>query len=144
MGKAQRTPETEHFLCTGKISLLYPAIEGEPSRIPGCRVIDLHPSPAGRADVSAKRAAVLGRPVVRNEIEIVEGVVEEEITRDESGQAGFGQRALWLIDGVAYVGPEGVGRRAFPDEMEREERRRAGMIVGDTPQSIVRIPVAAQ
>ncbi len=141
MGKALRTPEAEHYLCTGKISLLYPAVEVPPAKLPAGKVIDLHPSPAGRSDVSAKRAALLGRPVDRQEIETVEGMIEEDIARDESGRTGFGQKVLWVVDGVAYVGPEGLGRRAFPDEMEREQRRRAGMIVGDTPQSVVRIPL---
>ncbi len=138
MGKL--TAEAQHYLETGKVSLLYPTAESRPRKMPREQVIDLHPSPESSAEIHAKRAELLGRPKQLT-VEIDEhGFRQEEIERDGSAEQYFGADALWLIDGVKYRGPEGQRHRVFPDEGEAEERRCAGLIVGEAPQSIIRLP----
>lgn len=138
MGKL--TAEAQHYLATGKVSLLFPTADSRTRRMPLEQVIDLHPSPESSAEIHAKRAELLGRPK-QLQVELDDqGFRKEEIERDDSAEQYFGHEAVWLIDGVKYRAPDGQRHRAFPDEAEAEERRHAGMIVGSVPSSIIRIP----
>jgi hypothetical protein len=103
-------------------------------------MIDLHPAPESPAPIHAKRAALLGRPLALH-VEIDDqGFRQEEIERDQSAEQHFGQEALWLIDGIPFQAPDGQRHQVFPDSDEAEARRQAGLIVGDVPQSIIRLP----
>lgn len=138
MGKL--TAEAQHYLATGKISLLYPVVESRARQMPRGEVIDLHPSPQSSPEIHAKRAELLGRPK-QLLVEIDDqGFRQEEVERDDSQEQYFGSESLWLVDGVKYRGPDGQRHRVFPDEAEVEQRRCAGMIVGSVPSSIIRIP----
>lgn len=138
------TRETEHFLATGRAVLFYPVCEAKPRKLPSPRVIDLHPSPASASHVSAKRSSLLGRPETLQETVDDEGYRNEEMLRDNSAKQGYGKVALWLVDGEVFEGTDGSAFRNFPTDAETELRRRAGLIVGDRPASIVRIPKLAE
>lgn len=141
MGKAVRIAEADHHLRTGRVSLLYPTVAGQPQKLPKCKETDLRPGRASRSEVFGKRASVLGRPVGRVEVEVEEGLVEERVAYDASAKDGFGTRCLWLIDGTLYEGTDGDRHHKMPSLSEALDRFEAGALVGDVPQSIIRIPV---